>query len=189
MAVNAEPDPVRSSAVPIRRYLLSRVIGILLVTFAVVVVAAWFILIRPSQDALARVHIDLATNQVEGEFRITAGQAEQFLTVLRDWTRTATIDVDDPAELVRIAISQLRNRPFLLNILFARPDGVAIIVGKEGAGYLLRSIDARDGGRPQRWRRYDADGRLTGEEAAVRDYDARDRPWFRGAVAGGEGTP
>lgn len=169
----------------IRRFLLVRIVGICLISFTLFGGAAYLLIVRPAQDELAQVAMELSADRLEAEFRSTAAGARQFLAVLRDWVRLGDTDLQDPSDLVRVSISQLRNRPFLLNVLFARRDGIGLIVGKHGDGFLARLIDERGASGRQRWLLYDADGRPTGEETMARDYDPRLRPWFTGAARAG----
>ena len=53
----------------IRQYLVSRIVGIVVFSFAVFSAAAYFIVVRPAQDELARVDMDGAASQVEGDIR------------------------------------------------------------------------------------------------------------------------
>jgi two-component system sensor histidine kinase/response regulator len=172
----------------IRRYMLSRILGIVLATIFVFAAAAYGLLVRPAQDELARVAMQLAADNVEIVFQLRAQQAEQVLRALRDITAPARARLQGSAELGHVAMAQLRNRPLILQLAFARDDGVGIFVDRTGEGYRVRELDARGGNRRQRWLSFDAAGRpLGGPETADRDFDARERPWFKGALAAGEG--
>jgi len=176
------------SGTPIRRYLQVRVVGILLFSFAVFTAAAYFIIVRPAQDELARVTMDLAADRVESEMRAAIGQSEQFVRILRDWAARDGVDPAKPAPLVRLAVAQLRNRPFALNILFSRTDGRSVFVGREAGGFLVREMDPQRAPGVQHWTHLDGDGRPQGGETVRRDYDARLRPWFKGALAATAGA-
>lgn len=182
-----QPD-ARRGRPSIGGFLLVRIVAICVVAVSLFGVAIHLLIVRPAQDQLARVSMDLSADRLESEFRLTAAGAEQFLAFLRDWVALGPTDLENPDELVRVSIAQLRNRPFLLNMLFAEPDGSGLIIGKHGDGFLVRKIDAAATPGRQRWRRYELDGRPRGaEEEVERVYDPRSRPWFAGATEAGAG--
>ncbi|MGE0715049.1 MAG: ATP-binding protein [Alphaproteobacteria bacterium] len=166
----------------LRRFLLTRMLGISVLSFSLLGIATYLLIVRPTQDELARVAMELSADRLRGEFRSAAAGASQFLAVLRDWVPMGDADLRQPQDLVRLTIPQLRNRPFLLNVLFAQPDGVGLIVGKNGDGFLARMIDEATGPGRQRWLHYDASGKPLREETVERQYDPRERPWFVGAM-------
>jgi PAS domain S-box-containing protein len=172
---------------PIRRYLMSRIVGIVLLTILMFAAAAYLTVVAPARDELARVAMELAADRAETLFAVQVGQAEQMLHVTRDVSRPERARLRSSAELARDAIAQLRNRPFILQILFAREDGVAIFIDRSDDGYRVREIDSRGGNRKQRWVILDRDGRTRGVRVVEREFDARERPWYRGAIAAGEG--
>lgn len=139
-------------------------------------------ILRPAQDELSRVAMDLTADRLEEEFDATANDATRLLAALRDWTQLGTTDLKEPDDIVRVAMSQLLNRPHMLNVLFARADGIGLIVGKSSRGFLVRMIDHEQAPGRQRWLHYDVAGRLLGEEFVARDYDPRERSWFKGAM-------
>ena len=182
-----QPD-ARRGRPSIGGFLLVRIVAICVVAVSLFGVAIHLLIVRLAQDQLARVSMDLSADRLEAEFRLTAAGAEQFLAFLRDWVSLGPSDLEDSDDLVRVSIAQLRNRPFLLNMLFAEPDGSGLIVGKHGDGFLVRKIDEAATPGRQRWRRYDLDGRPRGaEEEVERAYAPRRRPWFAGAAEAGAG--
>ena len=73
----------------IQQYLLARIVGIMVFAFVIFGVAAWFTVLRPAQDELARVEMDRAATQVESDVRSLVGQIERMLVTSRDWARGA----------------------------------------------------------------------------------------------------
>jgi len=179
--------PAEPRMTPIRRYMMLRIAGIVLFAILAFAVASDLILVRPAQNELARVTMELAADRAESMLRLQAFQGEQVLRVLRDLTTPARARLQGSAELGHIAISQMRNRPFVLAIAFARDDGVAIFINRTNNGYRVRELDSRGGNRRQRWLNFDPLGRpIGGEEFVERDFDARERPWFKRALAAGD---
>jgi two-component system sensor histidine kinase/response regulator len=171
---------------PIRRYLLQRVAGIALFTVVAFTAAAYLILVQPAQDELARTTMELAADRAEGMFKLQTDQGVQVLGALRDLSLPARGRSSGSGELGPMAIAQMRNRPFILQMAFAREDGVGVFVDRVSSGYRVRELDTRGGKRRQLWLSYDAAGRaLPGMEFVERDFDARERVWFKGALAAG----
>lgn len=171
----------------IRRYMLVRIAGIVLFAILAFAVAADLILVRPAQKELARVTMELAADRAESVFRLRATQAEEIIAVLRDLTAPARTGLGS-ADLGHIAMSMMRNRPNVLAIAFARDEGVGVFINRTGDGYRVRELGARGNNRQQRWLNFDQSGQLVGNEQFVeRDFDVRERPWFKGALAAGEG--
>jgi two-component system, sensor histidine kinase and response regulator len=171
----------------IRRYMLSRIVGIVLATIFVFAAAAYGLLVRPAQDELARVTMELAADRVETVFHLRAQQAEQVLRTMRDLTAPGRARLRGSAEIGQVAMAQLRNRPLILQFAVARDDGVGVFVDRTLNGYRVRELDARGGKRRQLWLSFDAAGRPLGDpETEERNFDARERPWFKGALAAGE---
>src|SRR3954471_7905237 len=94
----------------IRRYMLSRIFGIVLATIFVFAAAAYGLLVRPAQDELARVTMELAADRVEAVFQLRGQQAEQILRTMRDLTAPGRARLGS-AEIGHVAMAQLRNRP------------------------------------------------------------------------------
>ncbi|MGH8686357.1 MAG: response regulator [Burkholderiales bacterium] len=182
-----EAPDAPAALTPIRRFLLARIAGIVLLSFAVFAGAAYLLIVRPAQHDVAELAMDLAADRVETDFRSTAQQAEQLLLTMRDWARQGGFDPGASEAFARMAMAQMRNRRSVLNLLLARDDGRAVFFSRDGdEGFALRQIDPAAGGW-QHWIRFDAEGRFRSEDTVARGYDPRTRPWFQGALAKADG--
>ena len=178
-------DPAKTSVrLPtIRRYLLQRIVGIILFSFLVFAAAAWLMVLRPAQIELARVEMGRAADQVEGDIGGLTDQIERMLVTARDWGRGGAMQIARPEEFARLMIPLLKSRPQLSQVLLANERGEAVFLGREASGWLLRVIDPANAGTPQHWIHMDTSGTRIGDEWRARDFDARERPWYRGAAA------
>ncbi|MGQ0511188.1 MAG: PAS domain S-box protein [Betaproteobacteria bacterium] len=168
----------------IRRYLLGRILGIVLFSFFVFAAAAYLMVLRPAEDELARVEMSRAADEVEGDIRALTDQIERALATARDWGRGGLLRISSANQIGSLMIPVLRSRPQVSTVLIANQRGQAALFGRgEGGGWLLRVIDYEKLGAQQHWTRLDADGGFVSEEWTKRDYDPRTRSWYTGPDA------
>ncbi len=167
----------------IRRYLLARVVGIILLSFAVFSAAAYFIIVRPTQGELARSEMQRASEDVEARLQSLVGQSERLLAILREWSRAGVVSVSSTQEAGPLLIPVMLAQPHVPVIAFADQTGRAFLFGREPDGsWLLRQSDVEKWGGRQRWIRLNVDGSYAGEKWMDVTFDARTRPWFKGAI-------
>jgi adenylate cyclase len=80
----------------------------------------------------------------------------------------------------------LKSTPQLANIYLADPNGDFLMLQRRPDGAVdTKRIDAGGGARRTTWTRRDPEGHVLRQEDDPGDsYDARRRPWYRGAAAG-----
>jgi two-component system sensor histidine kinase/response regulator len=168
----------------IRQYLLTRIVGIVVFSFAVLSAAAYLVVLRPAQDEIARIEMERAADQVEADIRALVGQIERVLETAREWGRRGLVDVRSRQEFATLMIPVLKIRPQISRVLLADERGQALLFARGVPGqWELRSIDIEKTGKLQRAVRLNADGGYLGDERTERDYDPRAQDWFRGALA------
>jgi PAS domain S-box-containing protein len=178
-----ESQSAIASLPSVRRYLLTRIVGIVVFSFILFGFATWLIVLRPAQDELARVEMDRAASQVESQIRSLIEQIERVLATSRDWGRQGLARVDRPQDIAALTIPVMRSRPQISQVLLANARGQAIHFIAERGGWLLREIDPDQLGRRQHWIHLNAEGGYLREEWVEQDaYDPRTRPWFQGAL-------
>ncbi len=181
-------SPAQPPMVPIRRYLLIRIVGITLFAILTFAIAADLLLVRPAQDEIALTTMELAADRVADVVQHQVERTGLVLLSLKDLTSPTRARYQGAADLTHAAISHMRNHPFLPQIAFARSDGLAVFIDRTDDGYRVRELDSRGGNRKQRWQSFNAVGQPVGNTHTVeRDFDARERPWFEGAIAAGSG--
>jgi two-component system, sensor histidine kinase and response regulator len=167
----------------IRRYLVSRIVGIVVFSFAVFAAAAYFMVVRPAQDEIARGEMERAADQVEGEVRSLIEQIERVLATGREWGTSGLLQIGNPQDFAAMMVPVLKIRPQITGALFANENGKMIYLARHGDGWLARSIDPALLGQRQHWIHLSADIGYVREEWVERDYDPRTRPWFKGGLA------
>jgi len=178
----------RAQLPSIRRYLVTRILGIVALSFVLFAAAAYLIVVRPAQDELARAEIGRAANQVEGDIRALIDQMERVIATVRAWGASGQVQIGRPHDLATLMIPVLTIRPDLSQILIANEQGQAIQFGRDGtSGWLLREMDPEKLGKQQHWIHLNEEGGFVSEEWVERDlFDARTRPWFSGILAQGD---
>ncbi|MGH8688919.1 MAG: PAS domain S-box protein, partial [Burkholderiales bacterium] len=168
----------------IRRYLLARIVGITVISFAAFSAAAYFVIVRPTQEQLARSEMARAAQEVEGRVGSLIAEKEQLLALLVDWSRSGVASVGSTQEVGRLLIPVLRAQSQDSVISFADQKGRALLFGREPHGsWLLRLCDVADWGGRQHWIHLNDDASFASEEWVEQYFDARTRPWFKGALA------
>jgi two-component system sensor histidine kinase/response regulator len=174
-----------ASALPsIQQYLLARIVGIVVFSFLVFGAAAWFLVLRPGQDELARVEMDRAATQVESDIRSLIGQIERVLITSRDWARDGMLRIDRPQDVAAVMIPVLRIRPQMSQFILANARGQSLQIGEHEDGWVVRANDPEKLGNRQHWTYLNREGSFLREEWVEREkFDARTRPWYQGAAA------
>jgi signal transduction histidine kinase/CheY-like chemotaxis protein len=165
-----------------------RMLGIVVFAFAVFMLVAWLAVLRPAQDELARLQMDGAAAEVEARIRAVTAQIERVLVTSRDWGRSGLLLLGRPHDAAALMIPVLRTHSELYQVLIADSRGQMFQFGRgERGGWLIREIDPERLGGQQHWIHLNEEGGFLREEWVARErYDARTRPWYRGAAALGE---
>ena len=184
-AAPATPREAPPASLPsIRPYLATLIVGTVVFCFAVFSAAAYFIVVRPAQDELARVEMTRAAAEVESDIRGLIDQVERLLSTARDWGYSGLIRIGVPDDFSNLMIPVLRNRPQVSAVLLANERGQAVLFGHgEAGGWLARVIDYEKLGARQHWTRLAADGSRASDEWIESDFDPRRRTWYQGALA------
>jgi len=180
--VSARID-ARTSLPWIRRYMLTRIVGIVVLAFAVFAAPAYFLIIRPAQEEIARVEMERAADQVENEISALIEQIERVLATGREWGTSGLLQIHGVRDFAALMAPVLKARPQITAALFATERGRTIILEPVQDGWRARSLDPESLGGRQHWTNFDANANYVREERVERDYDPRTRPWFKGGFA------
>ncbi|MGH8764273.1 MAG: ATP-binding protein, partial [Burkholderiales bacterium] len=168
----------------VRRLLLRRIVGIVLLAFAAFAVAAWFLVIRPAQYERALAEMAAAADHVQGEVSSLAGQVERVTLSTAAWGADGQFTVVQGHEFTRILLPILRARPQISTALYYDDTGEGLSMWRTPSGdATTRYSNPEKFGKRHRYRHYSPAGDLLKEEWREEDYDPRTRPWFKGALA------
>ena len=140
----------------IQQYLLARIVGIVVVSFVAFGAAAWFVVLRPAQEELARVEMDSAAGKVESDVRSLTDQIERMLVTTRDWGYDGMLRIDRPQDVAALMIPVLRTRPQMSQFILANARGQSLQVGELDGGWVVRANDPDKLGNRQHWTYLDA---------------------------------
>ena len=148
--------------------------------------AAQVFVYAPVQRALAAAELRVATQAVDSDFAGLFQRVETIARLRADWGRAGLVGVDDERGLVRLMAPVLMNEPDVSSVAIAATSGREILVRKGDVGsLLLRHTD------PDVMHGKEIDTRWIGQQpepdvSRASDYDARQRPWFKQAMAVGD---
>ncbi|HZQ74123.1 MAG TPA: PAS domain S-box protein [Burkholderiales bacterium] len=166
----------------IRRYLLSRILGILLVSFLVFVGTAYLVVVRPAQEELARLEMSRVATEVEGDISALINQMERVLGTGREWGRSGLLHLDQPQDFAALMIPIVRIRPQMSAVLLADERGRGLQLNRAPEGWVVRETDVAKLGPQQHFMQFNDDAGYVGEKWVTTGYDARTRPWYKGAL-------
>ena len=166
----------------IRRYLLSRILGILLVSFLVFLATAYLVVVRPAQEELARLEMARVAAAVEADISALISQMERVLGTGREWGRSGLFHLDQPQDFAALMIPIVRIRPQISAVLLADEHGRGLQLNHTPEGWIVRETDVARFGAQQHMMQFNDDAGYVGEKWITTGYDARTRPWYRGAL-------
>jgi two-component system sensor histidine kinase/response regulator len=176
---------IRSASLPsVRRLLLLRIVGIVLIAFAAFTMAAYVVVVQPAQEERAVTGMGYAFDRVQGELEALTAQVERVALTTAEWGADGMIAVDRPGEMARLLLPVLRARSQISNVVYYNERGEGLSLHRPSVGMVsVRYSNPERNGKRHVYRFYDAAGRQLGEESREEDYDARTRPWFKGAMS------
>jgi two-component system sensor histidine kinase/response regulator len=167
----------------IRRALLLRFVGLIVLSFAAFSLAAYFLVLVPTSNELAAGEMQRATTQVESTVVAAVGQTERVAVTARDWGLAGEFNLSDVQRFNRLFIPILQNRPQLSSAIFADDKGRELLLFKmPNGGWRNRITDKEKWGKRQQlihWRALDD---KIGEEWIEQDYNPLQRPWHIGGM-------
>jgi diguanylate cyclase (GGDEF)-like protein len=175
-------------AVSLRRTLLLRALLLafgssLLVTLGFVVLG-----MLPVLDRVAESDFKLAAERVEARLSQTFEPEARQLAISLAWIGSSAPDVDDPVRFNEFFMPVLATSPFITSVVAGTSSGQGwmLLQGREGQWHN-RLTDIPRWGKLQHFIDF-VPGVRWQERWETVDYDARERPWFTGALTEAPGT-
>ncbi len=164
--------------------LVLRIGLLILLSLAVFSAAQYLIVGQPTVSRLAESQMRLAAEQVESRFDRLQESVESTLRASHSWAMNGDLD---PSQLLRFNeffFPILSNRPELLTIILTHESGRELSLRKgENGGWLNRISNPAEWGETTYWIVWNAHREIERVEVRTQGYDARQRPWFKGAMA------
>ena len=121
-----------------------------------------------------------------GEF---FGPLRRDLLRLRGWGEAGLLDTGDPAQLNRLLLPILAQHLQISSLMIADARGREHLLLRGPEGWSTRQTRPDEWPGRARWLTYPDSGVEPEETWKEIDYDARSRPWYRGAVARAASEP
>jgi len=167
----------------VRAQLTWAAFGIVLATVLLFALAAWRLVLVPAAEAGAAQQMRLAAAQARAPVAALVRVVERIAANGHGWGAGGLLTIDDHVRFNRLLLPVLGARNEISAAILAREDGREIFLLKTAGGWQNRLSDPGRDARRQRWIAWDAHSGYSREEWRTSDYDARTRPWVRGALA------
>jgi len=122
--------------------------------------------------------IDGAVNRAVEEFRKMSDSMEASLKLVRDWSASGLLSLDNPDTVNRLLFPIFDREHILYGISVADIDGNSYYIRLEGDGLRSSHIEADRSNRQAIVKYWDAAKVLLKTETNDSTYDPRKRPWF-----------
>ena len=139
---------------------------------------------QPTVERLAESQMRLATEQLESRYERLLHSVEITLRTSHGWGLAGSVDHTDLLRFNEFFFPVLANNDEINSIILAHESGreFFLLLGPDG-GWINRISNPADWGRLSFWITWNAQRQIERIEVRESDYDARQRPWFKGAMA------
>ncbi|MFZ2267651.1 MAG: response regulator [Azonexus sp.] len=143
---------------------------------------------RPTVDRLAETQMRLAGEQIEARFDRLLQSVEATLRSSQAWGRNGDIDSAQLQRFNEFFFPILANHGEITSVILAHESGreFLLLLGDDGR-WINRISNPAAWGKQTYWITWSAERQIEKVEVRERDYDARRRPWFIGAMQPGDG--
>jgi len=166
---------------PVRTRLFRDLILLVLFSAGLLVLVS-FLLGTELRRELAWSRISQAIALVREEVAGLTAPLERQLYISRDWLRTGDLDLTDQDALNARFMPTLSHLDQVSGLVIADHDGWEYFLLRDGDQWRTRWREPGSSGEVTWWR-WRAPGDLVDTWKATLDYQPRERPWFKGAVA------
>ena len=163
--------------------LVLRIGLLILLSLAVFAFALYQLIGRPTVDRLAESQMRLAAEQLEARVTHLFKTVEVTLRSSHGWGVNNDLD---QAELLRFNeyfFPIIANHGEITSVIFAHESGREILLLMTDDGrWTNRISNPAEWGNQTYWITWDKNRRIENIDMRERNYDARERPWFKGAM-------
>ena len=164
--------------------LILRIALLILFSLAAFTFSIYQLLGRPTIDRLAEAQMQLVSEQLEARLDRLLKSVEISLHNSRDWGSHGALDHSQLQRFNELFFPVLANNQDISSVIFAHESGREFLLLRSADGHWLNRIsDPANWGDQTYWISWSAQRQIEKVEMRRRDYDARTRPWFKGAMA------
>ena len=164
--------------------LVLRIAFLMLASLAAFTLAIVLLIGKPTVNRLAEGQLQLAAEQLEARYTRLLDMVESTLRSSHAWSAAARLDHNQLLRFNEFFFPILANHGEINSIIFAHESGYEFFLLLDGkGGWINRISNPAEWGKQTYWITWNASREIESIEVRERDYDPRQRPWFRGAMA------
>ncbi|WP_096704880.1 response regulator [Magnetospirillum sp. 15-1] len=179
------PRPGRpTGGTSIRGSLLVRAFFIVVVALGVFAASTYSLIVAPTIDRLADTQMRQTAGELEARVRRLLATVEITLNTSRHWGMNGSLDLNQLQRFNEFFFPIIENHPEISSVILAHESGREILLLLTPDGKWVNRLSHPDRrGKATTWITWSAGRVMEKTEVLERDYDARTRPWFQGAMA------
>ncbi|EME68850.1 hypothetical protein H261_16341 [Paramagnetospirillum caucaseum] len=184
LAPTSLPVPWRRGGTSIRNNLLLRAFAIVVVALGVFASSTYSLIVAPTIDRLAESQMRQTAGELEARVQRLLATVEITLNTSRHWGLNGSLNLDQLERFNEFFFPIIENHPEISSVILAHESGreILLLLTPDGK-WINRLSDPDNWGRKTTWITWSAERVVEKTEVLERDYDARKRPWFGGAMA------
>ena len=173
--------------------LVLRMCGLILLSILVFAFGCYHLIVQRTVDSLAQSEMQISAQQLQSRTQHLLSSVQDTLRASQSWGRNSTWNSQtewlaaNRHELQRFNdffFPIIENHAEIASVNMAHQSGREILLLHDAnGGWTNRISDPAHWGRTTYWFFWDRQRRLIRSETRQQDYDARQRPWFRNAMA------
>ena len=160
-------------------------IGLLILFALTAFAAALYLLIgQPTVDRLARSQMERAAEQLESRLGRLLKTVETTLRASQSWGKAGDLDQTQLLRFNDFFFPIIAHHEEINSVIFAHESGreILLLMSEDGR-WINRLSNPAEWGHQTYWITWNAQRQIESVEMRERDYDARERPWFKGAMS------
>ncbi len=164
--------------------LVLRISLLLLLSLGAFTIGIYLLLGRPTVHRLAESQMLLAADQLKSRFEGMLHSVEVTIRSSQGWGMDNRLDHAQLLRFNEYYFPVLANHDEISSVIFAHESGreILLLLGRDGR-WINRISNPDAWGNKTYWITWNAQREIESVEMRERDYDARKRPWFIGAMA------
>jgi two-component system, sensor histidine kinase and response regulator len=138
---------------------------------------------RPTIERLAETQMHLAAEQLEARYSRLLKSVEVTLRSSQGWGLSGDLDHTELARFNEFFFPIIANHGEIASVIFAHESGreILLLLSQQG-DWINRLSNPTEWGKQTYWVTWNANREIVSIEMREIDYDARQRPWFKGAM-------
>ncbi|OYU44001.1 MAG: hypothetical protein CFE44_15295 [Burkholderiales bacterium PBB4] len=166
--------------------LVLRLCMLVMLSLGVFAYGGYRLIVQPAINELALSQMSGMAQTVQSKLESSFSGVETSLKTARSWgiQTQAKPSAEFLPQFNEAFLPVLQQQPDISAIVFSDETGREIFLVRTANGNLVtRLSDPARRGRTMDWLTWDVSGKLVSRDIRMIDYDARTRPWFKGAMA------